>query len=255
MGIWSDMRGREDARMWLARHRLPADDATVALVARRLRARRRGVWLDMLVYTGVVVVGWWALAHDQLWEGPDLTVWLAVVVTGSVAGDVVRRWVMWSRWDRRQLAEQQVRVASLRRPSWDDLVGTRFVRRAAVLVGVVLLLAVEGYRQTGAAEAAVMVFIVLAAPVHVGLLLEVARRRALPAGNEVALAVNDRLRGEEANHAATDGLVWVVLAPVVVWNSNLALPLIVFVGYLYTVHVIRHRYAYELAADGHLVAR
>ena len=244
----------EDARGWLARHRLPADDSTVALVAERLRARRRGWLIDRFVFTGVALVGWWALARDQLFSDTDLTAWLPVVVGGCVAGDVVRRWVMWSRWDRRELAAQQVRVASLRRPTWDDLVGRRFVQRAAVLVGVVLLAAVEGYRRTGAAEAAAMAFVALAAAAHVVLLLEVARRRPLPAGDEVALAVNDRLRGEEANHAATDGLIWVVLAPVVVWGSNVTVPILVFIGYLYAVSAVRHRYAY-VQAGGQVVAR
>jgi hypothetical protein len=255
MGMWKQARGSEDARQWLSRHRLPVNDATVDLVARRLRARRRGWWIDRLVFTGMALVGWWALAQDQLWSGRDLTAaWLPVVVTGCVAGDVVRRWVMWSRWDHRELAAQQVRVASLRRPTWDDLVGRRFVQRAAVLVGVVLLVAVEGYRQTGAAEAAAMAFIALSAAAHVVLLLEIAQRRPLPAGDEAALAVNDRLRGEEANHAATDGLIWVVLAPVVVWGSNVAVPSLVFIGYLYAVSAVRHRYAYE-QIHGRLVAK
>ena len=100
-----------------------------------------------------------------------------------------------------------------------------------------------------------MAFIALSAAAHVVLLLEIAQRRPLPAGDEAALAINDRLRGEEANHAATDGLIWVVLAPLVVWSSNVTVPILVFIGYLYTVHVVRHRYAYELAADGHLMAR
>ena len=138
-----------------------------------------------------------------------------------------------------------------------DLVGRRFVHRAAGLLGVALLVAVGAYLAgaADAAEAAVMAYLVLAAAVHCGVLLEVARRRPLPAGDEVALAVNDRLRGEEADHAATDGLIWVVLAPVAVWATNLAMPTLVFIGYVFAVRVVRHRYAYETAADGHLVAR
>jgi len=255
MGMsWKDLWGSEDARQWLARHRLPADDTTLAFVTERLRARRRGWFVERLVVSAAVLVGWWALARGQLWSGPDLVAWVPLVVTASVVADVLRHSVVWGRWDRRLLAAQPVRVASLRRPTWDDLVGRRAVMRAAVLLAVVLLVAVRTYAWTGEAEAVVMAYLVVVAGLHPAALLEVARRRSVPAGDETALAVNDRLRGEEANHAATDGMFWVVLAPVVVWGSNVTVPILVFLGYLVAVSAVRHRYAYE-QIDGRLMAR
>jgi hypothetical protein len=249
-GLWR----REDAQQWLARHRLPADEATVAFVAERLRSRRRGWLAERLVTGTLLLVGWWLLARDQVSFGPESLGWVPVAVTIAMAVDVLRRWLIWGWWDRRLMATQAVRVASLSRPTWDDLVGRTAVWRAGALLGAVLLIAVGASVWAGAAKAAFMAYFVLLAAVYPAVLLEVARRRSPPAGDEVALAVNDRLRGEEANSAATDGLFLVVLAPVVAWGSNVTVSLAVFVGYLFVVSAVRHRYAYE-QVEGQLVAR
>jgi hypothetical protein len=248
------LRWRESAPEWLARHRLPAGEETVALVSGRLRARRRGWPVDGVVVLTVVLAGWWLLADDQLWDGPDLMPWLWVPVAAVVVGDVLRRWLVWARWDRRARAAQTVRVASLSPPTWDDLVGTRAIRGAVLLLGAGLAIAIATYWSDGAVAATMSGVLVLAAAVHPAVLLEVARRRPVTADSETAIAVNDRLRGEEANHAATFGLFWVVLVPVVSGRSDLTLSLVVFVGYLFVVSMVRHRYAYE-QVNGELVAR
>ena len=168
-GCWTQaLRGCEDARQWLSRHRLPANDATVDLVTRRLRARRRGWWIDRARVHGRGC--WWAGGRWRTTRsGP-----------GGPHGCLAARGRHGLRRRGRRAALGDVeplgppgargaagagRVAAAsdlgrpRRP--------RFVRRAAVLVGVVLLVAVEAYRQTGAAEAAAMVFIALARAAHV----------------------------------------------------------------------------------------
>jgi hypothetical protein len=244
----------EDAPAWLARHRLPDDERTVAFVDERLRARRRGWPAEALVMGLMVAAGWWLLARDQVAWGGDLTaaVWMATGV--AVTADIVRRHVVWGRWDRRLLATMPVRVASLRAPTWDDLVGERAVRRAVVLLAAGLLFATWVQERQGALAAWTTAFLTGAAAVHSVVLLELARRRPTPAGDETALAVNDRLRGEEARHAVTVGLFWVVLAPAVAGGSNVTWTIVFFVGYLLVVRAMRHRYAY-VQVDGELVAR
>lgn len=249
------VRGPEDARQWLARHRLPIDDVSVALVADRLRARRRGWPVDGLVMLAVFLPGWWLLAHEQLWDdGPDLLPWLWAPVTLVVVVDVLRRWVVWTRWDRRSRAALTTRMATLSPPTWDDLVGARAILRAAVLLVAGLALAVVTAFTASALEGTLAGMFVVAAVVHPALLLEVARRRPVTADSEAAMAVNDRLRGEEGNRAATLGLFWVVMAPLVEGGSDVTLTLAAFVGYLFVVSAVRHRYAYE-QVDGELVAR
>jgi hypothetical protein len=249
------VRRPEDARQWLARHQLPIDDVSVALVADRLRARRRGWPLDWVVALAVFLPGWWLLAHDQLWEdGPDLTPWLWVPVTLVVVVDVLRRWVVWTRWDRRSRAALTTRMATLSPPSWDDLVGARAIRRAAVLLCAGLALAIVTAFSAGVLEGGLTGLFVLAAAVHPAALLEVARRRPVAADSETAIAVNDRLRGEEGNRAAILGLFWVVLAPLVEGGPDVTLTLAAFVGYLFVVSAVRHRYAYE-QVGGEVVAR
>jgi hypothetical protein len=248
------LQRRETAQEWLVRHRVPTNDETVALVSQRLRARRRGLLFEWLVAVAVFLPGWWLLAGDQLWDGPDLMPWVWVPVTMAVVGDVLRRWLLWSRWDRRSRAAQTVRMASLSPPTWDDLVGTRTIHRAAVLLVAGLALAIATYWSDGAVAAATAGLLVLAAAVHPAALLEVARRRPVTADSETAIAVNDRLRGEEADRAAKLGLFWVVLVPVISGGSDVTLTMVAFVGYLFVVSSVRHRYAYE-QVGGKLVAR
>jgi hypothetical protein len=246
---------REDARAWLARHRLPGDDRTVALVAERLGARRRGWALELSVYVLVVLAGWWLVSRDQLdwgWNG-DFTPF-CFAIAGLVTGDIARRWIVWGRWDRRLGVGLPVRVADLRRPAWDDLVSTRAVRRAVVLVASGVLFAWWRWGVDGAQIGATTLFIVVAGTLHAGVLLELACRRSVPAGDETALAVNDRLRGEEARHAVMSGLFLVALAPAVSGASNYTWTLVFFVGYLFVLRAVRHRYAYE-QVDGRVVAR
>lgn len=254
MGIRDVVRGPESAGEWLARHRLPATEESVGLVAGRLRARREGWLFERLVVLAVFVPAWWLLARDQVWRGPDLTVWVWVCVAMTVVGDVLRRWRVWARWDRRSRAALAVRMASLNPPTWDDLVSRRAVRRAGLLLCAGVALAVVTYSSSGAVAGATTGFLVLAAAVHPAALLELARRRPVVADSEVAIAINDRLRGEEADRAATLGLFWVVLAPVVDGGSDVTLTLVAFVWYLYVVSAVRHRYAYE-QVGGELVAR
>ena len=268
MGMWNEFRAVrvgdpvtrsvlprfEDARGWLTRHRLPLDDESVSLVADRLRARRRGWVFERVVVVVLVVVGWWLLARDQVWRGPDPTLWLAACVGMTVVGDVLRRWVVWSRWDRGARAALAVRMVSLNPPTWGDLVGMRAVRRAAVLLCAGVAVAVATFATSGATAGATAGLLVFAAAVHPAALLEVARRRPVAADSEEAIAINDRLRGEEADRAATLGLFWVVLVPVVDGGPDLTLSLVAFVWYLFVVSAVRHRYAYELV-DGGLVAR
>ena len=244
---------RERARGWLAYHRLPADDATVGFVAERLRARRRGGTVPLVVGLAVVGLSW-------RWHGLDGrgTGWFLTVVTAWVAGDTARRWLVWHRWDRRMIAARSVRVTRLSPPSWEDLVGRRALRRAAVLLGSWLVVAVVAYPLSGPAAAGLAAFLVVAAALNAGVLLEVARRRPMPAGDETALAVNDRLRGEEAKKGAEQGLLPMMFVPMAVSGTNVmvlgSLSVLFFAGLMYTVESTRHRYAYE-QVGGELVER
>lgn len=254
MGMRNVLPRFEDSRGWLTRHRLPLDDDSVGLVADRLAARRRGWVFEQVAVVVLFVTAWWLLARDQVWRGPDLTLWVSVSVTLAVVGDVLRRWVVWYRWDRSARAALSVRMALLNPPTWGDLVGRRAIRRAGVLLCAAAALVVVSYSSSGAKAAATTGALVLAAAVHPAALLEIARRRPVAADSEGAIAINDRLRGEEADRAATLGLFWVVLVPVVDAGSDLTLTLIAFVWYLFVVSAVRHRYAYE-QVDGELVAR
>jgi hypothetical protein len=257
-GFWWDLvdglRVAQDARGWLARHSLPTDERTVAVVEERLASRRRGWVMEAFVYLVLVLTGWWLISRDQPDWGAGIVGYLWVPVIGAVTADIARRHVVWGRWDRRLLATMPVRVASLRAPTWDDLVGERAVRRAVVLLATGLLFATWVQERQGALAAWTTAFLTGAAVVHSVVLLELARRRPTPAGDEAALAVNDRLRGEEARQAVTVGLFWVVLAPAVAGGSNVTWTLVFFVGYLLVVRAMRQRYAYE-QVDGELVAR
>ena len=249
--VQRDVQWRERARLWLSWHRLPADDAAVGFVAERLRARRRGLAVSVLVALGIVGLSWWG------WGLDGRAGWVAVV-TAWVACDTARRRLVWHRWDRRMIAARSVRVTTLSEPTWDDLVGRRALHRAAVLLGAALAVAVAGYPLSGALAAGVAAFLVVAAAVHAGALLEVARRRPMPAGDELALAVNDRLRGEEAREGAGQGLSLLVFVPLVVSGQHVvllaALSVLLCGGLAYVSAGARHRYAYELV-EGELVAR
>jgi hypothetical protein len=246
-------RWRQRAREWLARHRLPADEATVGFVAERLRARRRGWLVSLVVGYGIVGLTWWQWGIDV--ERPGWTLTLLVALG---AADLARRWLVWSRLDRRLIAARPVRATTLSPPSWADLVGPRALRRAAVLLGAGLVVAVAAYPLSGPTAAGLAAFVVVAVAAHAGLVLELARRRPMPAGDETALAVNDRLRGEEAGKGAESVVAVAVFVPMAVSGSDvtvfvsLAVPF--FVAGMYTLQAARHRYAYEFV-DGELVAR
>jgi hypothetical protein len=151
-GTANELRWREGARAWLARHRLPMDEATVGFVAERLRARRRWRRVSTAALCTIVVLLAWLLGRYEVGDDAGF-VSLVAVVAAVVGGDVVRRRLLWHRWDRRLIAAQSVRVAMLNPPSWEDLVGPRALRRAAVLLGAGLLLVLVALPVSGPSAA------------------------------------------------------------------------------------------------------
>jgi hypothetical protein len=257
-GARRELVGDENAVHWLARHRLPATPGALQLVGERLRERRVarvGAYVARINLLVLVVIGILLLSDSGgLLEDRRIPlgfVGLAPLIVINIACDVGVRRLVWRRWDRRLAERLRMRLAPVGQPDWYDLVGRRAVLRAAALLAAGVAYAGWLWVDRGPISAGAAAFLVAAAAIHSVALLEVARRRPVIAGDVEALAIDDRLRGEEAGSPAADGLGWIAVMPVVALDDPLSF--LFMLGYLYTAAGVWHRYAYVTGADGVVV--
>lgn len=202
------------ARSWLIGQRLPHHDPdTLALVAARLEARRKGRWFDVvlllvLLVAFIVWVFWAGVAAEY---GSLFTV--AVPIVCAMAISLFRRSVLWQRRERATAARLHGRVTSLERPTWAELLGRPTLILLGGLIAAALVTAALATPLAAAENRLGRVALVVLGTLYCAALLGLARRRSTVARDDVTLIADRRLRAEEAAQAIGSAGWFIAIVP------------------------------------------
>jgi hypothetical protein len=218
MGASSAYTDTDRARSWLIQQRLPHHDAdAVLLVAARLAARRRGRWFDGLLFLGFLLACLvWLYATDARPLSPSAFTAAVMVVAMSIV--LLRRSLLWWRLERGVAAQLHGRVAALDRPTWARLVGWPAVLLLTLVSAAALVAAASSaVHESGRGARVVLVSLGV---VYTVVLLELARRRSVLAGDALTFTVDRRLRVAEAVDAVGTGAIFIAIVPLPFGASN-----------------------------------
>jgi hypothetical protein len=202
------------ARSWLIGQRLPHHDPdTLALVAARLEARRKGRWFDFVLFAAFAALYMIWMFWADLGGGSTQSLAMTVPIVIAMSISLVRRAVLWSRRERHAAARLHGRVTALERLTLVELLGRSTVVLLAALVAAALVCpAFITIPPEGPSRSWRFGMVVLGS-MHCAALLALARRRSTVASDDVSLAADRRLRIEEAAQAVAPGALFIAVIP------------------------------------------
>jgi hypothetical protein len=224
------------ARSWLIGQRLPHHDPdTLALVAARLEARRRGRWFDFGLFMVFAVLYMIGLFWVDAGRGPLGVISVAAPVVVAMSISLVRRAFLWSRRERDTAARLHGRVTTLERPTWEELLGwSTLVCLAGLVASAAICAAVVTVSSEGPGRPGRFALLLLSTS-YGAALLALARRRSTVARDDVSLVADRRLRAEEAAQAIGAAGPLIALVPILSSRSSTATAVVLCAYLLVTV--------------------